>query len=271
MANSFTFNGLDFSTLGVSAVRGDRPFFPAIQSQSSNLGLGDGVIYGPSRFNEQTIELDCVIRCSSIADLKTKKDAVRAALYQREDSQLILDTQPDRYWFAKLTGVSSYKFRTPTSGTFTLSFTSGDPYAYSVSEYSQSGTISYDGQYLTCTVAGSAQTFPIITVSLTSSTSSWGIENEELDRRLSWSASPTALASGTLITLECAPFIRLNDTLTENNGGLCFKVRPSGVAYDTVLMAGTSGHFPVMTPTCNALTFWGLRGTATIKWRNRYL
>lgn len=268
--NSFNFNSTDFSDFNVVVVKGDRPFFPEIETQSTPLGLGDGVVFSTNRYKQQEIQLDCVIRGTSYSDLLAKKDSVSAALHNREESKLILETVPDRFYYAKLNSVSKFKFVSPKTGSFTASFIMGDPFTFSLSEYSTSATLSLNGQPITSTVAGNAETYPIIECLCNSTISSFGVANETLDKRLAWVASPTNLVSGDKVIIECSPFIR-NLNGVEPQGGQCLKIKKAAESQAFIRNAGISGYFPLLTPTANTLTFWGLRGTATIKWYNRFI
>lgn len=269
MANSFTFGGVDFGALGLTVMRGERPFFPGIERAAVSLGLGDGEAFGPSRYKGREITLECVVRAASYAALKTAKDTIAAALNLREDSALILDTQSDRYWLARLTESSGFRVQSPRLALLTLTFASGEPFAFSTSETTKSVSLTLEGQAVSCTVAGSAETWPTIAVTVNTTIASWGIANETFDRRLAWAASPTSLVSGDVVTVYCDPIAR--DAYGEPISGQVVTIKRSGEATGVIRMAGIEGYFPKLSTAAPTLTFWGLRGSAVITHRNRYM
>ncbi len=269
---SFSFGGVDFEAYGLIVARGAKPFFPEVSRPAVSLGSGDGEAAGRSRFGGREISLDCVVCGSSHADLLSKMDLIAKALYKREDEALILDAAPERYWLARLVKAPEWSPVTASRADVTLTFASAAPFAFATAESSAAVSLTLDGAAVVCAVGGNAEAWPTIDLTLNAGTASWGIENEALDLRLAWNASPTALVAGDKIQIVCDPVVQ--DAYGDPTGGQLLKIQHASEALGVVRNAGIEGHFPQLSP-CVAgggtLTFWGLRGSGTVKWRNRWL
>lgn len=264
--SSFSYNDLDFSTLGVYLERGPRPFLPPMQRPSVDLGLGDGSTAGLSRMAEKIITLDISVIADNHADLIAAIDAAALGLNSREDKQLILDERDDRFWLARPVGGVDWDPALTKVGLVALEFVAGYPAAYAVTPGSGSGTGTGSSVGVDCVVGGNAISYPVITLSFTAANSAWAVGNELRDERLSWNAPGLALGSGDVVTIECDPRV------IDGVGGQKITILRSGDASATVENAGIEGKFPALDPgLTNSITVWDFTGSIEIGWRDRFL
>ena len=266
MANeeSFSFNGTDFSTFGVTMVRPFLPWLSPAAIRYSPLTMGDGGITATSDYGPRVFTIPCVIHADSFADLSSKLDAMAKVLSQREDQQLIFDMVPGRYWLAKPAGLPDLASLSHNIVDFEIVFFASDPHAYAVTG-GTSGSISIPPGSPTVTPGGTIETYPIITVLVNATVSTFVIENDALDQRIEW-ISPSAgenLIAGDSVQIDCRPRFQT----------VAFKRAAIEVDFFNVVMNGVNGRFLQLTPSAtNTITFTNITSSsgATITWTDRY-
>jgi phage-related protein len=83
--------------------------------------------------SERSLQLECWLAASTIAELHTRLEAVRAWLNPLRGTQrLIFDRTPDRFYNATYAGGSLDTEITAFQGLFTVDFVCPDPFAYAV-------------------------------------------------------------------------------------------------------------------------------------------
>lgn len=257
MANSFTFKSLDFSTLGLTLLRGDRFPFPEVQVSPTRLGSGDGATAPPSIYGPRSFSLRCLVSANTPTLLNTAMDNIAAALNEREDQALAFDKLPGRFWNARVQEFSAQS-SSPREAIVDLGFLAVDPFAYDDDEDTDDDTIiDNTGESFEIAVGGTFTTYPTITIVVNASGTQCVVENDTLDQRLEWAGT---LVSGDSLRFNSDPFTRLVEF--KANGG------DEWIAS----MTGVNGRHPGLAPDAtNTLTIYGVTGTMATVRRDRYV
>ncbi len=260
MANSFTFNSLDFSTYGLTVLKPFFPFFSFANVRAVNLTIGDGSVSPPTKYSSRIFSVPCVVKGTSFTDLKDKMDSIALGLSQREEQQIIFDIINDRYWLVKPLGLPDLEVLGSSVAGLDIDFVATDPHAYDITENTEdTGTLP---DAITFNVGGTIEAYPVITIVCTGACSSFTVENEALNMRLEWVApSGMELASTDEVQINCNPTFQTFAT----------KLVTSGEDSFTVRLEGVNGVFPQLSPgASNTLSFTTIIGTFTIVWNDRY-
>ena len=172
-----TFNGYDFSALGLHVVGRSLPFAPAKRSAIQDLPFRDGGVGYIGRFQTGRISLDCILQ-GTRADLDTVR--YRLALPDTERT-LIINDIPDRYWKAKWVPTGDEAQYIGTGGfMLTLNFLTPDSLAYKVGDASEA-TRTVDATPFNTTITaagGTAHANPIWKITVVGGTPSSYLELE---------------------------------------------------------------------------------------------
>lgn len=265
MANSFTFAGYDFSGLNVIIQQGDLPYGAPLEMDAVRLSRGDGAVASPSVYGPRQFPLVLHLEVASggLTALLAALDTLMLKLNRTEDAQLIFDLLDDRYWNARVIGKPKLRNLGQSGAEIGIVFQANNPAAFAVSESNSVDAVSADysaPDTIEYVVAGSAAAYPTILFAPSVTTGRIIVANETLEETLVWEASGSDLVSGDFLKLECDPFTQLASVM-----------RIGEDSY-TAEMTLVEGRFPSFTPgQTNVLAFWGITGTATVTWRNRYL
>ena len=136
-------------------------------------GTRDKIITLPGRhgslrmlpdLGERSLQLECWLAASTIAELHRRLENVRAWLNPlRGVQRLIFDSTPDRFYNATYAGGNLDAETTAMQGLFSIDFVCPDPFAYSDDREVHQNIISLPGR-IKITSFGSLATYPTITV-----------------------------------------------------------------------------------------------------------
>jgi predicted phage tail component-like protein len=246
MANSFSFDGNDFSTYGLIVTGHNAP----INQITDSVQLQDKAYAGDSKIPAKTISLDIAITADDVDTLKTNLDTIKRLLNYQEDKHLILDSLSDRYWGARFNGFSGKIKNSLFTGA--MDFVCNDPYAYGA-EVSNDYTDNEEPETITETPGGSALIEPLYTLtsSVLDATASIRIRNETTGMEMTW--GPGAIGVGGILSIDCTNWY----------------VQMNGVASMLLLSAGH--QFPLLTPGANTIKIYGFTGNVNITYRNKYI
>lgn len=261
MANSLTFDGVDFTAYGITVLKPFFPFFSSIDASAIRLSIGDGSVSPPSKYNSRIFSVPCIVLGTSHANLLTKLDSIALNLGHREEANLSFDLLPGRYWVAKPVGLPSVSSLGSMVAELTLNFAAVDPHAYDDTENTvNSGTLPAG---ITVATGGTIESYPVIEATIaTAPVESLVIGNDATSQWLSW-VSPSSgddLAVGDKIQIDCRPEFQT------------FSIWRVADSAFSVNMEGVSGIFPQLVPnTSNTITFTTITATVfSIVWRDRY-
>lgn len=152
--DGFTFGGVSSSSLNLIVLGNPVPLMPEISEQSEEMpGLDGGYDFGiqyKAKIIPVTVRL---LNSTSKADYKAKLRNLAAILNPRLGAkELIFDDEPDKMYLARLTENFTPERVGMISDIFTLSFICYDPFAYGVTEKTESG-LSFDVENLGSHVA----------------------------------------------------------------------------------------------------------------------
>jgi len=186
MAYSFHFGStigsltdLSGSDYNLSVFSDDNPIMPELMIGTYDIPNLDSQRLYTAKAQSRTIEIPCVIRGTSEANLRTRLDNMLDLIMLGNTSgYLKLDTFNTRIWYGRFVGRSSEKRHGGNNMLFTLSFQCEDMYSYATSLTTQTITISSDPQTFIVpatsgtTVAGTADPTPVWVVKNTSGSAS---------------------------------------------------------------------------------------------------
>lgn len=255
MGYGINYNGVD---LGVTVLRGPLPVFGPITTNATEITNGDGGIAPMSNYGPRTITASVLVQSTTFAGLQASLDTLASRLGNRTDAPLILGLWPDRYWTARVSGVSAPEIANKSTATLTIQWLALDPFAYAVTASRLTGNLTVPtGQTVSVTAAGSVRTYPVIQIVTSSAVSSWAIKHDATEYRLAYAG--TSIGAGATIRVECRPDVSL------------VSVMAAGSDSFASAMAGMNGRFPYLDVGENNLVFSGLQGTYQIDWSNAYL
>jgi len=255
MANSFSFNGTDFSSLGLYVLRSSRPLAPPTNLSETALIRGDGAVASPARRGARTITLDCAVKGTTLSGLRESLDTIQTGLISRAPKQLILDTMSDRYFMAIPLPPETAEFPTRRVAEMTISFRCLDPFAYPVSSSDVTATLSSNSETVEVANAGTAYSRPQVDIVLSAATDYFSVRVEAMEQALSWMGDAAA-----------------GDTIRVDNENRQVLLQPIGG--DTFAEEfGVGGDFFELAPAeTNEVIFDNLSGAdVTITKKDRYL
>ena len=267
MGHSLHFNDVDLSDYGLVVLRGPRPAVADARIGTLPLVGADGAVARPSVWAERVLSVPCLVLATTGTLLQTYLDGIATALNEREDCELWFDYLNGRHWNARLAGGASAEEIAVRGARLDLAFLATDPHAYARGDESTaedtiaSGVATSDTSVVT-TSGGSDCAWPDIEVVASGASSAVAVANEDNDQKALWASPGTSsnLAAGDTIRFRCARAHWVVD------------IKRSGDTDYYASMTGFEGRFPSLAPnTANTLTFWGVAGALTVRWRETYL
>lgn len=157
---TFTFNNISssayFYTHSIA-----RQVMPPLEFDLRNIPKRAGAIPGKTILGVREIEIKVSLYADSWEDLRTKIETVIAPwLYTEDPAPLIFSDEPNRIYYAKLSGDTDLE-ELIFIGTTKLKFVCGDPYKYATTEKNLLFSTTADTVF---TNAGTAKTYPRIRV-----------------------------------------------------------------------------------------------------------
>jgi len=247
MPNSLTFAGTDLQDYGLITTSYDLP----VVQDAQTIRLQNRAYAWRSSLTPKPISVGVVVTATSLALLITALDNINTKLNTREDAQLIFDILSTRYWNARFESLQG-RFYSPELWQGSLSFTVLDPLAYSTTETSTPHNIDADPDTVVETAGGTANTFPVYTLTAGEALGAIEVTLENLTTGYSLTWSGTVADTEELV-IDCANWT------VELEG--------------TPDMSTVTGRFPYLQPGANSIkvTNWSNSGTLDIVYRARYL
>ncbi len=155
----FTFNGTSSKSMGIPSRMTVENRIPSLRNSTAEIAGKHGTVDFGSRFSERQIDIECLIPyCKTVTELLALKDSLSKWLNPDEGvCGLILDTEPDRMYYARLRDGVSFERITKRSASFSVPFFCPDPYAYAIKD--EVFVLTEDGT-VTRTL-GNAQSHPV--------------------------------------------------------------------------------------------------------------
>jgi predicted phage tail component-like protein len=263
MANSFSFDGTDMAGASYSLTlqREAVPMIAPLDVASYNVPYAyGGYVYG-TNVQPLSITCNCVITGTSISNLWTKIDAIKAKLYTNETKALIFDYLSTRRYLARLTEFGAASFLGTTGAEFTLTFIAPMGIAEATSATTQTVTVDETPESFnvpaSSVVAGTAYAHPVWTYTAAGSVTSLTLANTTTSESVTWAGT---LASGHMLRFDAERMIVEKST-------------DSGTSWTADMSGVNSGVFPTLQPAvANACTLTGATaGSLGISYRARYL
>jgi len=127
----FTFAGQHSTVYNVRLLKSPIPVLPGTRDKVITLPGRHGALRMMPDLGERTINLECWLASSTLAQLHERFDLVRAWLNPLLGArQLIFDETPDRHYLATYAGGGMESEIIARQGRFTVSFVCADPFAY---------------------------------------------------------------------------------------------------------------------------------------------
>lgn len=132
----FSFNGISSDSLGIKTRMSSESRIPDIRNLTDTIAGKHGIFDFGETFSEREIDIVCFIPPGKTAEgLLAMKDKINEWLNPDKGlCSLILDTAPDRQYYARLKDGFSYERIVRNTGTFELTFFCPDPFAYAVND-----------------------------------------------------------------------------------------------------------------------------------------
>jgi len=247
MANSFSFDGIDMSTYGLTV---QSTNLPDLSKDIPTIQLIDRAYAGTATRTPKTLTINATVEGVSVSDLYNKLDSIKQYLDIGE-AHFILDSLTDRYYNAELTDISGNKVSNTVWGGM-LTFLCADPLAYSTTETSSDYNITTDPKTIVETVGGTGYVNPVFTLTAGETLSSVTIlvNNLTTDEELSWEGS---LVSSDELEIDVEHWIVYKNSAAS--------------------MSTVTGQFPRLAPGANSIKVTGLSttGTLNITYRDTFL
>lgn len=259
---SFSFNSVDFGTatygVRVLAVPGSGTSWmqtPGSRRISIPLGRNDGNLSSPVTWGARDFSMLCEIVASSFSTLQSQWRSTLQRLNRDVEKELVVDAFNDRIYDAVFTG-ADVSYLGPQVIRFTANFQMDDPFGRASSYTTENDTKTTaigSGESFSFTTAGSAKTYPIITIVPTAvDANGIVIETNLTGARLFWTGTWSASDS---LVINCDPRVW---TITLNGTSV-------------LQYLSSAGGFPVLLPGSSDLVFYGFKGAIETKWLDRYL
>lgn len=132
----FRYNGISSESMGIKTRMSTESRMPNIRNLTEKIAGKHGIFDFGETFSEREITITCFIPPGkSDYELQQVKDKINEWLNPENGLQpLILDTAPDRFYFARLKDGFSYDRIVRNTGTFELAFFCPDPFAYALDD-----------------------------------------------------------------------------------------------------------------------------------------
>lgn len=169
-APGFTFAGHHSGEYNVWLARSNFHLMPPTRDRFASLVGRPGDLDLGFDYDARSISLECVIHAESEQELRQRAREVASWLDPRAGAQqLILDSEPDKYYMARCSGTSEVEI-VARQGRFTVPFRASDPFAYAVEAKQIEWDAPYGGQ-TSLQNAGSAPCPLVITLKAPSAAS----------------------------------------------------------------------------------------------------
>jgi predicted phage tail component-like protein len=161
--SKMTFNGLTKDY--VTVLRGrKRPTWAPITRNLTSIPSMPGAYHSSTDVAPRVIEVPIVIKSTSIPNLQTLKEDLAGWLVTSEPCELSFDDEPNRTYYAMVDGELDVD-EIVTVGVGIVKFICPDPY-----KYGDQNTLPFSNGQLTVNNTGSADTYPVITATVTKAT-----------------------------------------------------------------------------------------------------
>jgi predicted phage tail component-like protein len=230
----FTFNSVTSTTMGLVIVDVQKPLMPTQKESLSDIPGRNGMFQMSKKFTTNKINVRCFLEGSSASDLVTKLQALSGYMYSDGDESLIFDDESDRYYNAQHIDTVLVK-RTYRYCFIDLVFSCNDPFAYAVTETTDSQTITALATKYNVTNVGQYYTFPTFTITFNAVQTHIYVENTGIsDNRFDIAK---AFSASDVLVVDCKNgTIKLNGT----NSPSGFGDGGSGIADWVMLSTGTN-------------------------------
>ncbi len=243
MTKGFTFNGQHCSSFGIGMLSKNRMILPAFSDQFENITGRSGSYLFPGDLQDRTIEVDCYIPESTLANLRSKARDVAAWLAVSSRAQLIFDDEDDKFYLARLANQVDLQ-QLFALGEFPLHFRC-DPYAYAVTETDQ--TIFGSA---TVTNAGNQPVSPLLICTMTGAVSNLTITNDTGESLV----IPGTLATGQVVEID-GGYLTIKTCKIDGGNGL----------------SRMSGSFINLDPGTNSIVISNSNASVRMKFRGKWL
>lgn len=158
----FRFDGISSGAMGIKTRMDTESRIPDLRNQTEKISGKHGIYDFGETFSERIIEITCFIPPGNTErELLTVKDNLAGWLNPDKGlCPLILDSEPDRVYYARISDGLVYERMVRTTGTFDLTFFCPDPFAYALEDevfsLNQSGDITR--------IKGNCDSLPVLEV-----------------------------------------------------------------------------------------------------------
>ncbi len=243
---SLEFDGFDLSIYGLTVNGRDLPF----TQNTDVVQLEERAYAGKAKPSARYISVPVSVEAVDVATLISRKDSISNILNTREDAELKFDAIPDRYWEARLEKMSG-RMISPTLWQGVLDFVCQKPFAYSATLVDNTYAVNADPKTITFNVGGSANSYPIYTLTAGGALplAIIEVENNTTGWALVWSGS---MLLGQELEIDCEYWTVKLDAVDDMN---------------------ITGRFPYLIPGSNSIqvTGFGALGSLRIRFRARYM
>jgi predicted phage tail component-like protein len=165
-----TFNGIELPSFA-QVVKIKNPPHPPISLTTSAIAGRPGSFYFGQNLGERTIDVSVVISADTKADLPAVKRALVDWLFYDAPMPLVLPSEPDKYYMAKVSGETDLD-QLMNTGRGTITFICPDPFAYSTTDKTSNFV---PGNPLTVTNDGDLEVYPQLHFEFTGSTTEFAV------------------------------------------------------------------------------------------------
>ena len=256
MANSFNFNDIDFSSYGLIVKSTNKTLLPPPRYEEIITPYEHGAIFSDTYYGPREISCDCVVIGSSNADLQTKLGQIESAITQFTDKTLILDSQPTRYYNARVANRINYTQSGTSTAFFSIDFVSKNPFAYSTTSSSDDNSIVSSHQTISVVSSGDTFSFPVILLTADDSIESPSFTHNDQETTLTWAGT---MEIGDILKIECAP--------TDYKISQSLAASPEDFSRSTNTI---TGFFPIIDSGTNSITIHNFSGESNIAHTARF-
>ena len=176
----FTFHSVTGTTMGLVVADIQKSLMPPQKESISDIPGRNGLYQMSKKFTTNTINVRCFLEGSSQADLVTKLQALAGYMYSDGDEVLTFDDESDRYYNAQHIQTVIIQ-RTYRYCFIDLVFNCNDPFAYAVTETTDTQTITALATKYNVTNVGQYYTFPTFTITFNDTQTHIYIENTGIE------------------------------------------------------------------------------------------
>lgn len=270
-APGFTFAGHHSGEYNVWLARSNFHLMPPTRDRFASLVGRPGDLDLGFDYDARSISLECVIHAESEQELRQRAREVASWLDPRAGAQqLILDSEPDKYYMARCSGTSEVEI-VARQGRFTVPFRASDPFAYAVQAKQIEWEAPYGGQ--TSLQNDGTADCPLVITLVAPASASTAFEATGLGATNLGAAGGAPQTAGVTLTIggisvTYTGTIGPGDTVIIDTGN--FTVTKNGAN----ALQYWQGDFPVLRPGANMVTETDTAGagvSVTFQYRERWL